>query len=53
MGMSDWHINILLELLRLSRDGYLSSISHAVEEVTEKKPIHFSQFSRDYIPTFK
>jgi hypothetical protein len=31
MGISDWHTNILLELLKLSRDGYLSNISHAVE----------------------
>jgi uncharacterized protein YbjT (DUF2867 family) len=53
MGMSDWHTNILLELLKLSRDGYLSSVSHAIEQVTEKKPIHFSQFARDYIPAFK
>jgi uncharacterized protein YbjT (DUF2867 family) len=34
MGMSDWHTNILLELLKLSRGGYLSNISQSVEEVT-------------------
>ena len=48
MGMSDWHTNILLELLRLSREGYLSSVSNAVEEVTGKKPIPFSEFAKDY-----
>ncbi|MPZ08314.1 MAG: NAD(P)H-binding protein [Nitrososphaeraceae archaeon] len=53
MGMSDWHTNILLELLKLSRDGYLSSISHAVKEVTGKRPIPFSQFAQDYTPAFK
>jgi uncharacterized protein YbjT (DUF2867 family) len=53
MGMSDWHANILLELLRLSREGYLSSISNAVEEVTGKKPISFSQFAKDYTSAFR
>lgn len=53
MGMSEWHTNILLELLKLSRDGYLSSISHVVEEVTGKKPITFAQFAKDYAPAFK
>jgi hypothetical protein len=45
MGMSDWHTNILLDLLRLSRDGYLSNISRAVEG---RVPITFSQFAKDY-----
>jgi hypothetical protein len=40
VGMSDWHTNILLELLKLSRDGYLLNISRAVEEVIGKRPIH-------------
>src|SRR5215831_10169454 len=53
MGMSDWHTNILLELLMFSREGYLSSISHDFEVVTGKKPIPFSQFTRDYISAFK
>jgi hypothetical protein len=37
MGMSDWHTNILLELLRLSREGHLSGISAGVKEVTGNK----------------
>ena len=53
MGMSDWHANILLELLKLSREGYLSSISHDFEVVTGKKPRLFSQFAKDYISAFK
>jgi uncharacterized protein YbjT (DUF2867 family) len=52
MGMSDWHTNILLELLKISRDGYLSSIFPAVEEVTGKKLISFSQFARDNVQAF-
>jgi hypothetical protein len=52
MGMSDWHTNILLELLKLSRDGHLSNISRAVEEVTGKKPVTFAQFAKDYASAF-
>jgi len=48
MGMNDWHTNVLLELLRITRDGYLSNISSAVEQVTGKKPISFHQFAKDY-----
>jgi hypothetical protein len=51
--MSDWHTNIRLELLKLTRDGYLSNVSDAVEKVTEKKPISFSQFAEDYVSYFK
>lgn len=53
MGMSDWHTNILLELLKLSREGHLSSISHDFEVVTGNKPILFSQFAKDYTSAFK
>lgn len=48
MGMSDWHTNILLELLTLTREGYLSSISREVEGVTGRKPISFAQFAKDH-----
>ncbi|MGC2427679.1 MAG: SDR family oxidoreductase [Nitrososphaeraceae archaeon] len=53
MGMSEWHTNIILELLMLTREGYLSSISHDIEVVTGKKPISFSQFAKDYTSDFK
>jgi uncharacterized protein YbjT (DUF2867 family) len=53
MGMSEWHTNILLELLKLSREGHLSQISHEVEEVTGNKPISFSRFAKDYASAFK
>jgi hypothetical protein len=53
MGMNDWHTNILLELLKLSREGYLSNISSAVEEVTGRKPMPFSQFAKDHALAFK
>lgn len=53
MGMNEWHTNILLNLLKLSREGYLSNVSHAVEEVTGKQPIPFSQFAKDYAESFR
>src|SRR5262245_11457544 len=48
MGMNDWHANIILELLKLSKDGYLSNISHDIEKMTGNKPISFAQFASDY-----
>lgn len=53
MGMTDWHTNILVELLRITRDGYLTDMSSAVEKLTERKPISFSQFAKDYAVTFR
>jgi uncharacterized protein YbjT (DUF2867 family) len=53
MGMSDWHTNVLVELLRITRDGYLSEVSSAVEKVTERKPISFSRFAKDYAAVFR
>lgn len=53
MGMNEWHTNILLDLLKLSREGYLSDVSHAAEEVTGKRPIAFSQFAKDYAESFR
>jgi hypothetical protein len=52
LGMNDWHMNILLELLKLSREGYLSNISSVGEEVTGRKPIPFSQFAKDHALAF-
>jgi uncharacterized protein YbjT (DUF2867 family) len=53
MGVDDWTINSMIELFGVSRAGYLSEISSAVEQVTGKKPITFSQFARDYAQAFK
>lgn len=35
------------------RKGYASQVSSAVEEVTGKRPISFSQFAKDYIEAFR
>lgn len=48
MGLSDWHTNVIVELLRITREGYVSGVSSAVEEVVGKKPISFSIFANEY-----
>jgi uncharacterized protein YbjT (DUF2867 family) len=53
IGMDDWFINSLMELYAIVRAGYASDLSTAVEELTGKKPISFSQFARDYADSFK
>ena len=53
MGMSGWHTNILLELLMLSKEGYLSSVSHDVEAVTGNKPISFAEFAKEHADAFR
>ena|SRR5947199_7427734 len=53
IGMNDWFINCMMELYAIVRAGYASNLSSAVEEITGKKPISFSQFARDYADSFK
>jgi uncharacterized protein YbjT (DUF2867 family) len=53
MGMDEWTINSMIELFGITRSGYVSDISHAVEQITGNKPITFSQFARDYAGAFK
>jgi uncharacterized protein YbjT (DUF2867 family) len=53
IGMNDWLINTVSELSEYFRKGKASEISSAVEEVTGKKPISFSQFAKDYAEAFR
>ena len=53
MGADEWTINSMIELFGITRAGYLSEISPAVEQVTGNKPTTFSQFARDYASAFK
>jgi uncharacterized protein YbjT (DUF2867 family) len=52
-GMNDWLINTISEVSDYFRKGYGSQVSSAVEEVTGKKPISFSQFAKDYTEAFR
>ncbi len=53
MGVDEWTINSMIELFEITRAGYVSDISPAVEQVTGNKPITFSQFARDYAGAFR
>ena len=53
MGMDEWFVDSMMELYEITRMGYASQVSSAVEEVTGRKPISFSQFARDYAGSFR
>jgi uncharacterized protein YbjT (DUF2867 family) len=53
MGADEWTINSMIELFGITRAGYLSEISHTIEQVTGNRPITFSQFAKDYASAFK
>jgi hypothetical protein len=46
-------VKLLRGLFGITRGGYLAEISPAVEQVTGKKPITFSQFAKDHAVAFK
>jgi uncharacterized protein YbjT (DUF2867 family) len=52
MGISDSLINGVIEVIELYRRG-IPQLSSAVEEITGKKPISFSQFAKDYAHVFR
>ncbi|HEX9319079.1 MAG TPA: SDR family oxidoreductase [Nitrososphaeraceae archaeon] len=47
-GMTDWLIDGLLELYAIIRAGHAAQTTTAIEEITGRKPILFSQFAKDY-----
>jgi uncharacterized protein YbjT (DUF2867 family) len=53
MGIDDWWINTIIEVYDFYKSGIQAQVSSAVEEVTGKKPISFSQFAKDYVQAFK
>ena len=53
MDADEWTINSMIELFGITRAGYLSEISPAVEQVTGNRPTTFSQFAKDYASAFK
>lgn len=53
MGMDEWTINSMIELFEITRAGYASAISPAVEEITGSKPISFRQSASDNAVSFK
>jgi uncharacterized protein YbjT (DUF2867 family) len=53
IGMDEWFINSMMELYSITRMGHVSQVFSAIEEVTGRKPISFSQFARDYAESFR
>lgn len=53
MGIDDWWINTIIEVYDFYKSGIQAQVSSAVEEVTGKKPISFSQFAKDYAQAFR
>jgi uncharacterized protein YbjT (DUF2867 family) len=53
IGLSEWWINAIIEVYEYYKKGIQKQVSSAVEEVTGKKPISFSQFTKDYAQVFK
>jgi len=53
MGINDWHANVIVELLRITRDGSVSAVSSAVEKVTGKEPVSFSMFAKEHASFLK
>ena len=47
-GMTDWLIDGLMELYAIIKSGHAGLTTTAVEEITGRKPIVFSQFAKDY-----
>jgi hypothetical protein len=52
-SIGDWWINVFMEVYDFYKGGTQEQISSAVEEVTGKKPISFSQFAKDYAEAFR
>jgi uncharacterized protein YbjT (DUF2867 family) len=53
IGLSEWWIKAIIEVYEYYKKGIQKQVSSAVEEVTGKKPISFSQFTKDYAQVFK
>ncbi|MGA9153671.1 MAG: SDR family oxidoreductase [Candidatus Nitrosopolaris sp.] len=52
MGLDKWFIDSMIELYDISRKGYASDISSAVEHITGRKSTSFSQFVKENIGSF-
>ena len=53
MGMDKWFIDSMIELYDISRKGYASEVSPALEQIIGRKSISFSQFVKESIGSFR
>ena len=49
MGVANWFIDNAMELYKMYKSGSRSQTTNVVEQLTERKPISFSQFARNYV----
>ena len=50
--MSDWLIDILVEMNQAMREGKQSAITKSVEDILGRKPLTFIEFVKDYREKF-
>ena len=53
MGLDKWFIDCMIELYDVSRKGYASDISSAVEDIIGRKSTSFSHFVKESIASFR
>ena len=51
-GMPDWNVRALGELYGFFASGQAARLSDAIERVTDRPPIRFEQFARDFASLF-
>lgn len=49
IGVANWFIDNAMELYNMYKSGSRSQTTNVVEQLTERKPISFSQFARNYV----
>ncbi|MFZ0510329.1 MAG: SDR family oxidoreductase [Candidatus Nitrosopolaris sp.] len=53
MGMDKWFIDSMIELYDISKKGYASDVSLAVEQILGRKPTAFNQFVKENVGSFR
>jgi uncharacterized protein YbjT (DUF2867 family) len=52
-GLPEWNVDGVLELAEFYRQGGATTVSGDVEQILERKPCSFEQFSQDYLSSFR
>ena len=52
-GIPSWLTNLVVELHRVERAGYLAAVSPDVENILKRKPLSFEQFLKDHLHVFR
>ena len=52
-GMDDWLVDAIMEFYSAIKAGHASKTTNVFEQITERKPITFSQFAKDHAESFR